>query len=112
MHLLRDCFGHARKDQHGLLGALIRPIFKSDPDRFDIHRPELRRHFAFGRWTHMCLGAPLARLETKVVIEQLLDRLPGVRLVAGQREEWEPHVLTPRLKHLRIEWGDALRTVR
>src|SRR3954463_3986453 len=27
---LRDCFGHARKDQHGLLGALIRPIFNSD----------------------------------------------------------------------------------
>ena len=30
MHFLRDCFGHARKDQHGLLGALIRPIFNSD----------------------------------------------------------------------------------
>jgi putative transposase len=30
VHLLRDCFGHARRDQHGLLGALIRPIFNSD----------------------------------------------------------------------------------
>jgi transposase-like protein len=30
VHFLRDCFGHARKDQHGLLGALIRPIFNSD----------------------------------------------------------------------------------
>ena len=30
MHFLRDCFGHARKDQHGLLGALIRPIFAAD----------------------------------------------------------------------------------
>jgi hypothetical protein len=29
-HFLRDCFGHARKDQHGLLGALIRPIFAAD----------------------------------------------------------------------------------
>ena len=27
---MRDCFGHARKDQHGLLGALIRPIFAAD----------------------------------------------------------------------------------
>src|SRR3954452_9202608 len=27
VHFLRDCFGHARKDQHGVLGALIRPIF-------------------------------------------------------------------------------------
>src|ERR671934_2627144 len=30
VHFLRDCFGHARKDQHGLLGALIRPIFAAD----------------------------------------------------------------------------------
>jgi transposase-like protein len=30
VHFLRDCFGHARKDQHGLLGALIRPIFNCD----------------------------------------------------------------------------------
>jgi len=30
VHFLRDCLGHARKDQHGLLGALIRPIFNSE----------------------------------------------------------------------------------
>src|SRR4029079_15747567 len=30
VHFLRDCFGHARKDEHGLLGALIRPIFNAD----------------------------------------------------------------------------------
>ena len=30
VHFLRDCFGHARKDQHGLLGALIRPIFAAE----------------------------------------------------------------------------------
>jgi transposase-like protein len=30
VHFLRDCFGHARKDQHGLLGALIRAIFNAD----------------------------------------------------------------------------------
>src|SRR5918994_291886 len=30
VHFLRDCFGHARKDQHGLLGALIRPIFNAE----------------------------------------------------------------------------------
>jgi putative transposase len=32
VHFLRDCFGHARKDQHGLLGALIRPIFAAGSD--------------------------------------------------------------------------------
>ncbi len=30
VHLLRDCLGHARKDQHGLLAALIRPIFNAE----------------------------------------------------------------------------------
>ena len=30
VHFLRDCLGHARKDQHGLLGAVIRPIFAAD----------------------------------------------------------------------------------
>jgi putative transposase len=29
-HFLRDCLGHARRDQHGLLGALIRPIFNAE----------------------------------------------------------------------------------
>ena len=32
VHFLRDCLGHARKDQHGLLAALIRPLF-NQPDR-------------------------------------------------------------------------------
>jgi putative transposase len=30
VHFLRDCLGHARRDQHGLLGALIRPIFQAE----------------------------------------------------------------------------------
>lgn len=75
-----------------------------DPDRLDIDRENVRRHFAFGKWTHMCLGAPLARLETQVVIEQLIDRLPNVRLAADQDEEWVPHLLTPGLRSLRLEW--------
>ena len=33
VHFLRDCLGHARKDQHGLLAALIRPIFNADDAR-------------------------------------------------------------------------------
>ena len=33
MHFLRDCLGHARKDQHGLLAALIRPIFRAENDK-------------------------------------------------------------------------------
>jgi cytochrome P450 len=75
-----------------------------DPDTFDIEREDLKRHFAFGRWTHMCLGAPLARLEAQVTLECLIDRMPNVRLVEPQREQWIPNLLTPVFATLLLEW--------
>jgi cytochrome P450 len=50
-----------------------------NPDRFDIHR-EAKSHVAFGWGPHLCLGAPLARLETKVAIEYLLEVAPDYTL--------------------------------
>jgi cytochrome P450 len=50
-----------------------------DPNRYDIHR-ELKSHLAFGWGPHLCLGAPLARLETKVAVEQLLRVAPEYTL--------------------------------
>jgi cytochrome P450 len=47
-------------------------------DRFDIHRPALR-HLSFGAGPHMCLGLHLARLESEVALNAVLDRLPGLR---------------------------------
>jgi cytochrome P450 len=49
-----------------------------NPEEFDIFRPP-RQHLAFAWGPHMCLGLHLARMETRVVINQLLDRLPGLR---------------------------------
>jgi cytochrome P450 len=46
-----------------------------EPDRFDVGRT-IDRHLAFGYGAHFCLGAALARLEGRVVIEETLARLP------------------------------------
>jgi len=50
-----------------------------EPDRFDVDR-EPKAHMAFGYGPHLCLGAPLARLETRVALEQLLRVAPAYRL--------------------------------
>ena len=50
-----------------------------DPNRFDIFR-EPKLHISFGQGPHVCLGMHLARIEMRVALNLLLDRLPGLRL--------------------------------
>ena len=64
-----------------LLGAANRdPDRFPAPDRLDVRRAE-QNHLAFGRGIHHCLGAPLARLEGRVVLEALLERFRSIRLL-------------------------------
>jgi cytochrome P450 len=51
-----------------------------DPDTFDPGRRNARQHLAFGRGIHACPGAPLARAETRVGLERLLDRTFDIRI--------------------------------
>lgn len=80
------------------------PEIFEEPDEFRLDRPDVNKHFAFGRWTHICLGAPLARLEARAMLECLLDRVPDLRLVDGQTERWIPNLMAPVFTSLLLEW--------
>ncbi|HEX3238265.1 MAG TPA: cytochrome P450 [Gaiellaceae bacterium] len=75
----------------------------SDPERYDVHRRE-GSHLAFATGPHLCIGARLARYETRTAWRVLLDRLPGLRLDPERPIEisgWEfrsPH-------HLHVQWS-------
>jgi cytochrome P450 len=58
------------------------------PESFDIFRAPLP-HIAFAHGPHMCLGMHLARLETRVLVNRVLDRLPGIALDPGDDD---PHI--------------------
>lgn len=69
-------------------GQLVLPMLSSanrdenefaDPDKFDIDR-DTRKHLAFGRGVHVCLGAPLARIEGQEIIRALLLNFPNIKL--------------------------------
>lgn len=58
-----------------------------DADRFDVTRPARRsaaRHLALGHGPHHCLGAPLARMEATVALEQLLGHFPELELAVPE----------------------------
>jgi cytochrome P450 len=62
------------------------------PDEFDIERPNARRHLAFGRGIHFCLGSSLGKLEAEVAVAGLAARFPGLRLVEGQKLTFHPNI--------------------
>jgi cytochrome P450 len=71
---------------------------------FDPDRTNLRDHLAFGKWTHFCIGAPLARLEAIVALEHLSQRLPGITLADNQELDWLPSPFTQGVTSLRMHW--------
>lgn len=76
-----------------------------DAERFDPQRENATSHLAFGRGIHFCLGAPLARLQARLTLELLIERLPGLRLIPGQKVVFVASAAHRGLKELLIEWN-------
>lgn len=75
------------------------------PEEFNIHRSDLDKHLGFGKWAHFCIGAPLARLEGRVALECLIERLPDMDLAPDQGAlNYGDSTLTPPVEALRVEW--------
>ena len=75
-----------------------------DPDRFDVTR-DTAMHLAFGHGTHFCLGANLARLEVRLLLEELTARITNLRPVA--EPDIEPNVFARAVRS--FELGFDLR---
>jgi cytochrome P450 len=74
-----------------------------DPDRFDPDRPNLRDHLAFGVGAHFCIGAPLARAELCVSLEEMAQRIRSVRLADDLKLVYEPSFILRGLEELVLE---------
>jgi cytochrome P450 len=86
------------------IGAANRdPAVFDHPDEFDMHRKD-NRHLAFSAGSHFCLGAALARLETRTALTELAVRFPKLTLI-DDHPTWRPIVNNRALATLPVCWA-------
>jgi len=77
-----------------LIAANRDPSVFARPHHFDVTR-QPNPHLSFGFGTHFCLGAPLARMQARMAIEELFARFPDMRLATDELV-WRPSALLRR----------------
>ncbi|HJT37646.1 MAG TPA: cytochrome P450, partial [Actinomycetota bacterium] len=73
------------------------------PADLDLERDKPKQHLAFGSGIHFCLGAPLARLEARIAIEELLARASRVELASDEKPKHHPSLFVRRFERLRLQ---------
>ncbi|OLZ70256.1 cytochrome [Streptomyces sp. IMTB 2501] len=87
------------------LAANRDPAVFPDPDRIDPDR-DPNPHVAFGNGPHFCTGTVLARLQTELLVDTLLDRLPGLRLaVPADQVRWRHRTMIRGPQTLPVTWS-------
>jgi cytochrome P450 len=93
-------------------GELVVPIFAAanlderqfpNANTFDIRRSP-NRHLGFGHGIHYCLGGPLARLETRIALQMLYERFPGIHRNRAVPLAVKTSYFVYGLQHLSVEW--------
>jgi cytochrome P450 len=74
------------------------------PEVFDINRANANHHISFGKGIHFCLGSGLARMEARIVLELLSQRLPSMHLVENQHPTYFPNITFRGPDSLRVAW--------
>jgi biflaviolin synthase len=86
------------------LAANRDPDVFPDPDRIDLDR-DPNPHLAYGNGHHFCTGAVLARMQTELLVDTLLDRLPGLRLaVPADQVAWRRKTMIRGPRTLPCTW--------
>lgn len=81
------------------------------PAEFDPERERVRSHLAFGTGIHVCIGAPLARLEGRVALKTLFERLPDLQLDANfPAPSYRPHYNIRMVDALHVAWDPKRRS--
>lgn len=91
-------FGSANRDQTRF----------DSPDTFDVARKNVGEHLAFGKGIHICSGAHIARVEARIALETLTQRLPRLTLAPEFSPSYIASFLFHGLEQLDVRWEAAI----
>ena len=102
---------HPRNDLLRPRQTAIRAVGKTRTN-FVLNRPRIKEHVAFGRGAHVCIGAPLARVEVRVILEKFLehtsehfslDPRPSMANAGNRKLDYEPSFIIRGFEHLHLK---------